>query len=101
RLHRPADQARLLTQDQDTVEITHEALLRAWPRLRQWIDSDRDGNLIRQQLEPAQTWLWETDPKRAATSICDAISANLVITRSQWQQYFPGQPYDPPCPGRR
>jgi hypothetical protein len=50
---------------------------------------------------PAQTWLWETDPKRAATSICDAISANLVITRSQWQQYFPGQPYDPPCPGRR
>ena len=43
--------ARLLTQKQDTVEITHEALLRAWPSLRQWIDSDRAGNLIRQELE--------------------------------------------------
>ena len=45
--------ARLLTQDQDTVEITHEALVRAWPRLRQWIDADRAGNLIRQELEEA------------------------------------------------
>ena len=49
--------ARLLTQKQDTVEITHEALLRAWPTLRQWIDSDRAGNLIHQQLEDdAATW---------------------------------------------
>jgi WD40 repeat protein len=49
--------ARLLTQDQDTVEITHEALLRAWPRLRAWIDSDRTGNLISQQLEDdAANW---------------------------------------------
>ncbi|MFF5284866.1 AAA family ATPase [Streptomyces sp. NPDC013171] len=44
---------RLLTQRQDTVEITHEALLRAWPRLRRWIDADRTGLLIRQQLEQA------------------------------------------------
>ncbi len=49
--------ARLLTQDQDTVEITHEALLRAWPRLRQWIDTDRADNLISQQLEDdAASW---------------------------------------------
>jgi WD domain, G-beta repeat len=39
---------RLLTQDQDTVEITHEALLTAWPRLTEWIGNDRTGNLIRQ-----------------------------------------------------
>jgi hypothetical protein len=49
---------RLLTQEQDTVEITHEALLRAWPRLRQWIDTDRVGNLIRQELdEAAAVWI--------------------------------------------
>ncbi|MFI5804722.1 helix-turn-helix domain-containing protein [Streptomyces sp. NPDC051561] len=42
--------ARLLTVDRDAVEITHEALLRAWPRLREWIDADRAGLLIRQQL---------------------------------------------------
>lgn len=49
--------SRLLTQEQDTVEITHEALLRAWPRLRSWIDEDRANNLVRQQLEEAAaTW---------------------------------------------
>ncbi|MDN3296884.1 hypothetical protein QWM81_23120 [Streptomyces ficellus] len=43
--------ARLVTLDADTVEITHEALLHAWPRLRDWIDEDRNGNLLRQRLE--------------------------------------------------
>ncbi|MGH3802331.1 MAG: WD40 repeat domain-containing protein, partial [Pseudonocardiaceae bacterium] len=56
---------RLLTQDQDTVEITHEALVRAWPRLRQWIDTDRAGNLIRQELEEA-TAGWDRDGRDAA-----------------------------------
>ncbi|MCN9243133.1 WD40 repeat domain-containing protein [Streptomyces sp. RY43-2] len=43
--------ARLLTLDAETVEITHEALLHAWPRLRDWIDEDRHGHLLRQRLE--------------------------------------------------
>ena len=50
-------QRRLLTQARDTVEITHEVLLRAWPRLRQWIDEDRAGHLVRQELEEtAAAW---------------------------------------------
>ncbi|MFJ6676960.1 hypothetical protein ACIQMJ_38175 [Actinosynnema sp. NPDC091369] len=52
--------SRLLTQDQDTVEITHEALLRAWPRLRDWVNSDRAGNLVRQELEQAAAG-WDRD----------------------------------------
>jgi len=49
--------SRLLTRTRDAVEITHEALIRAWPRLRQWIEEDRAGNLIRQELEEAAgTW---------------------------------------------
>ncbi|MBV2357786.1 WD40 repeat domain-containing protein, partial [Streptomyces sp. J2-1] len=43
--------ARLVTLDAETVEITHEALLHAWPRLRHWIDEDRSGHLLRQRLE--------------------------------------------------
>ncbi|MFF4832619.1 AAA family ATPase [Streptomyces sp. NPDC001315] len=43
--------ARLVTLDSDTVEITHEALLTAWPRLRTWIDEDRSDHLLRQRLE--------------------------------------------------
>ncbi|MFG2882969.1 hypothetical protein ACGFYV_11815 [Streptomyces sp. NPDC048297] len=43
--------ARLVTLDAETVEITHEALLHAWPRLRHWIDDDRNDHLLRQRLE--------------------------------------------------
>ncbi|MFC5830028.1 NACHT and WD repeat domain-containing protein [Nonomuraea insulae] len=39
----------------DTVEITHEALLRGWPRLRDWMNDDHSGQLIRQSLEEAAT----------------------------------------------
>jgi WD40 repeat protein len=49
--------ARLISLGTDTVEITHEALLRAWPTLRGWIDNDRAGYLTRQHLEQtATTW---------------------------------------------
>ncbi|WP_434099636.1 nSTAND1 domain-containing NTPase [Streptomyces minutiscleroticus] len=43
--------ARLVTLDAETVEITHEALLHAWPRLRNWIDEGRNDHLLRQRLE--------------------------------------------------
>jgi WD40 repeat protein len=49
--------ARLVTVDNDTAEIAHEALLRAWPRLRQWIEEDRKDLLDRQRLsESARLW---------------------------------------------
>ncbi|MQA61682.1 MAG: AAA family ATPase [Actinophytocola sp.] len=49
--------ARLVTLDADSVEITHEALLEAWPRLRSWIDDNRAENLARQRLEAdAESW---------------------------------------------
>jgi hypothetical protein len=49
--------SRLVTVDADTAEITHEALIRSWPRLRQWIDADRAGQLVIQELEAvASDW---------------------------------------------
>ncbi|CAM5660496.1 hypothetical protein SAVIM338S_06762 [Streptomyces avidinii] len=52
--------ARLITTDSDTVEITHEALLHAWPRLRGWIHADRAGLLVHQQLsQAADEWVRE------------------------------------------
>ncbi|MBB5958293.1 WD40 repeat protein [Saccharothrix tamanrassetensis] len=44
---------RLLTRQRDVVEITHEALIRAWPLLRKWLDKDRDGLLVHQRLADA------------------------------------------------
>ena len=55
--------ARMLVFDRDpvtrepTVEVAHEALLRAWPRLRRWLDEDRDGLRIHRHLtETAAAW---------------------------------------------
>jgi conflict system STAND superfamily ATPase/WD40 domain-containing protein len=48
---------RLITADTDTVEISHEALLTAWPQLRTWLDTDRDGQIIGRRLaEAAAHW---------------------------------------------
>lgn len=44
---------RLITADTDTVEIAHEALLHAWPRLRRWIDADITGARTHRQLTAA------------------------------------------------
>lgn len=70
---------RLLTRERHTVEITHNALLRAWPRLRDWITEDRAGNLIRQELE---------DNAEAWQSICalasSAIAGSSPVARAAW-----------------
>jgi WD40 repeat protein/DNA-binding SARP family transcriptional activator len=57
-------QARLLTLDRDprtrvpTVEIAHEALLRAWPRLSAWVEEDREAIVAHDRLrEATATWL--------------------------------------------
>jgi WD40 repeat protein len=55
--------ARLLSQEQDTVEIAHEALVRGWPRLRQWIEADRAGHVVHQELEEAAAE-WERSGRR-------------------------------------
>lgn len=43
--------ARLVTLDADSVFLTHEIVLDAWPRLRTWIEENRVGYLVRQRLE--------------------------------------------------
>ncbi len=47
--------ARLLSTDGETVEIAHEALAMAWPRLRSWLDDDVDGLRIMRHLSVAAT----------------------------------------------
>jgi DNA-binding SARP family transcriptional activator/WD40 repeat protein len=46
-------EARLLTAGSEGIEIAHEALIAAWPRLRSWIDDDRDGIRIHRHLTSA------------------------------------------------
>jgi WD40 repeat protein len=51
------DDVRLVTVEGDTVVLTHEALLRAWPVLRAWIDTDRAQLVMEQHLlDAAHGW---------------------------------------------
>jgi WD40 repeat protein/DNA-binding SARP family transcriptional activator len=46
-------EARLVTISDAGVELAHEALIRAWPRLRAWLDDDREGLRIHRHLTRA------------------------------------------------
>ena len=49
--------ARLITTYDDTVEVAHEALIREWPALQEWLEEDREGlKLHRHLTESAQEW---------------------------------------------
>ncbi|MGW0709547.1 nSTAND1 domain-containing NTPase [Streptomyces sp. NPDC002643] len=49
--------ARLITLDDGTVELAHEALISGWPRLRDWIEEDRERLRERHRLsEAARAW---------------------------------------------
>ncbi|KMS71228.1 hypothetical protein ACH49_24885 [Streptomyces leeuwenhoekii] len=49
--------ARLITFDDGAVDLAHEALITAWPRLRAWVDAERDRLRLHRALsEAARTW---------------------------------------------
>jgi DNA-binding SARP family transcriptional activator len=51
--------ARLVTAEEATVELAHEALARAWPRLQVWLDEDAAGQLVLRHLGVAASG-WDT-----------------------------------------
>ncbi len=51
-------EARLITVGDGEVEVSHEALIREWPRLRSWLAEDRDGLLLHKKLAAA-AGAWE------------------------------------------
>jgi WD40 repeat protein/transcriptional regulator with XRE-family HTH domain len=50
-------EARLITLNEDNAEVSHEALIREWQRLHEWLTQDRTGLLLHRHLtEAAQSW---------------------------------------------
>jgi class 3 adenylate cyclase/energy-coupling factor transporter ATP-binding protein EcfA2 len=45
--------ARLITVGEDDVEVAHEALIREWPTLREWLRADREGLRTRRRIADA------------------------------------------------
>ena len=51
--------ARLLSSDERSVTLSHEAIVRAWPRLGRWLDEDLEGRRILHHLAGAAP-AWDT-----------------------------------------
>jgi WD40 repeat protein/transcriptional regulator with XRE-family HTH domain len=50
-------EARLITLNEDNAEVSHEALIREWHRLHEWLMQDREGLLLHRHLtESAHEW---------------------------------------------
>lgn len=49
--------ARLITLNEDSAEVAHEALIREWQRLQEWLTQDREGLFLHRHLtESARGW---------------------------------------------
>ena len=68
---------RLLTLTAESVEVSHEALLTAWPRLRGWLAADRAGLLVHRRIT-AGAYAWDAaarDPSALVAGV--ALEAAL------------------------
>ena len=61
--------ARLITLNEDSAEVAHEALIREWERLHEWLTQDREGLLVHRHLtEAAREWAGSGRRRRRAVS---------------------------------
>ncbi len=66
---------------ENKIEVAHEALLRKWPRLRGWLDLERDFIIGKRQLETALRE-WQATPTTEKES---ALLHGLLLNRArQW-----------------
>ena len=70
---------RLLTADAESVEVAHEALGRAWPRLRTWLDEDREGQRILRHLATTSAE-WE----RSGRDDAELYRGGRLRTAEEW-----------------
>ena len=70
---------RLVTVDEDHVEVAHEALLREWPRLVEWLDEDAEGRRLHRHLTVAAVD-WDASGRDAA----DLYRGSRLAAASEW-----------------
>ncbi|MFB4302591.1 serine/threonine-protein kinase [Actinomadura sp. NTSP31] len=69
----------LLVQDGEHVALASAALLRAWPRLRGWVDAERDGLPAHRSLADAAR-LWDEHGRRSG----DLLQGSVLERAVQW-----------------
>ncbi|WP_342001484.1 hypothetical protein MRBLWH7_001875 [Microbacterium sp. LWH7-1.2] len=73
--------ARLLTTDQDSVQLSHEALAREWPRLKDWLADDVEGQRIMRHLGAA-AGAWESMARPAS----ELYRGGRLTTAQHWRE---------------
>jgi WD40 repeat protein/energy-coupling factor transporter ATP-binding protein EcfA2 len=76
--------ARLVINERDAVEVAHEALIREWPRLWEWLDADREGLRIQHQVSQA-AMEWERNRREPSFLYSGARLAHA----SEWAKNNP------------
>ena len=77
---------RLVTLSEDRVEVAHEALLREWPRLRDWIAEDVEGRRLHHHLAVAARE-WEAGGRDAA----ELYRGARLATALDWSAQHDGE----------
>lgn len=78
-------EARILTVHGDSVEISHEAVIRSWPRLRDWITEARDDLRVHRRLTAAAAD-WEAHQRDPGS-----LYRGVPLTQaSDWSHREPG-----------
>ncbi len=78
--------ARLIRADDETVEVTHEALIQHWDTLQGWLSEDRDALRVHRRLtESAEEWNREG---RLDAHLYHSGSARLLETQ-EWAREHP------------
>jgi len=68
------------------VEVAHEALIRSWPQLRQWIDADRAGLRSRTRLtEAAREW------KNSGRDVGYLYAGARLAVAKEWEASHKGE----------
>ena len=78
--------ARLLTTSDNTVAISHEALLREWPDLRHWLDEDREILRVYNQLSEA-TKEWLANEKDSGYLLTGAQLSQVEVIKDQLMMF--------------
>ncbi|MGI5272403.1 NACHT and WD repeat domain-containing protein [Nonomuraea sp. CA-218870] len=89
---------RLLTLHEDTVEIAHDALLTAWPTLRQWFEPDLAAQAVYDRLLDAAEQ-WAGNHRDPAFLYRGARLLAVQDSRPRWER-DPGS-FPPPGPTAR
>jgi hypothetical protein len=78
--------ARLVVSDEQTVEVTHEALIQQWGALREWLKEDREALRTHRRLTEAAAE-WEANERETSY----LYSGARLLEVEEWNAANPGE----------